>query len=177
MTDKPVDLSYPVGSRSSRAGLKMPRTPRPHLWPVASTRVLPALSLRNVWASRRSSRYLPTPTTCGAPLGYLSLLAAACAEHRGRSPRSSKSKRNHPRPRLMDTSRVDGVKAQQLRGTPGSCVLLLVGLHLLPLGGGQAVGDVPVFFYLSLANEREPERRRRGGGALVAGSNSALRSG
>jgi len=40
---------------------------------------------------------------------------------RGRSPRSEwpqNQKINHPRPRLMETSRVDGVKAPQHRGTP-----------------------------------------------------------
>ena len=42
---------------------------------------------------------------------------------RGRSTRSEwprNRKKDHPRPRLMDTSRVDGVKAPQHRGTPRS---------------------------------------------------------
>ena len=46
-----------------------------------------------------------------------------CAEHRGLSTRSERPqnrKVNHPRPRLMDTSRIDGVKAPQNRGTPRS---------------------------------------------------------
>ena len=34
--------------------------------------------------------------------------------------KASKSKKNHPRARLMDTSRVDGVKAPRDRGTPKS---------------------------------------------------------
>ena len=49
--------------------------------------------------------------------------APTCVEHRGRSTRSETAqtrKRNHPRPRLMDTSRVDGVKASLHNGTPGS---------------------------------------------------------
>ena len=49
--------------------------------------------------------------------------APTCVEHRGRSTRSERPqtrKRNHPRPRLMDTSRVDGVKASLHNGTPGS---------------------------------------------------------
>ena len=37
-----------------------------------------------------------------------------------RSERRQNRKRNHPRPRVMDTSRVDGVKAPQHRGTPRS---------------------------------------------------------
>jgi hypothetical protein len=48
-----------------------------------------------------------------------------CAEHRGRSTRSEwprNPKRNHPLPRLMDTSRVDGVKASLYNGTPRSHV-------------------------------------------------------
>ena len=49
--------------------------------------------------------------------------APTCVEHRGRSTRSERPqtrKRNHPRPRLMDTSRVDGVKAPLHNGTPRS---------------------------------------------------------
>ena len=37
-----------------------------------------------------------------------------------RSEQPQNQKRNHPRPRLMDTSRIDGVKAPQHRGTPRS---------------------------------------------------------
>ena len=51
---------------------------------------------------------------------------STCAEHRGlatQSERPHNRKLNHPRPRLMDTSRVDGVKAPQHRGTPRSYAL------------------------------------------------------
>ena len=42
-------------------------------------------------------------------------------------------KQNHPRPRLMEASRVDGVKAPQHRGTPRSHQLRAADLHLLDL--------------------------------------------
>ena len=50
---------------------------------------------------------------------------SACAEHRGLDSveRPQNQKVNHPRPRLIDTSRVDGVKAPQHRGTPGSAAV------------------------------------------------------
>ena len=50
------------------------------------------------------------------------------ASRRGLSTRSEwprNRNRNHPRPRLTDTSRVDGVKAPQHRGTPRSYVLVI----------------------------------------------------
>ena len=52
-----------------------------------------------------------------------------CAEHRGRSTRSEwpqNRKINHPRPRLMDASRVDGVKAPPHDGTPRSYASMFI---------------------------------------------------
>ena len=49
----------------------------------------------------------------------------ACAEHCGLSTRSERpqnKKRNHPRPPLLETTRVDGVKAPLHNGTPRSCL-------------------------------------------------------
>ena len=65
-----------------------------------------------------------------------------CAEHRGRSTRSERPqnrKRDHPRPPLLETTRVDGVKALQHRGTPRS---YLAHLHLLVVMHRYEVVDV-----------------------------------
>ena len=50
-------------------------------------------------------------------------MSSACAGRRGRSPRSERPqnpKRDHPRHREMETTRVDGVKASLHDGTPRS---------------------------------------------------------
>ena len=80
----------------------------------------------------------------------------ACAEHRGRSTRSERPqirKRNQPRHPLLETTRVDGVKAPQHRGTPRSyhlvalldlvavVVLLVVVIERIVLDGAD-VHDV-----------------------------------
>ena len=52
-----------------------------------------------------------------------SATALTCAERRGRSTRSEwpqNKKRNHPRRPLLETTRIDGVKAPRHRGTPRS---------------------------------------------------------
>ena len=87
----PPDWTRASSCRRSQASLKATLIARPHLAKVGC------------------------PTSSTSPL--------ACAEHRGRSTRSEwprYRKINHPRPRRMDTSRVDGVKASLHNGTPRS---------------------------------------------------------
>ena len=58
---------------------------------------------------------------CISHTGWPGRRRRACAEHRGRSTRSEwpqNRKRDHPRPRLLETTRLDEVKAPQHRGTP-----------------------------------------------------------
>ena len=63
-------------------------------------------------------------------------------------------KRNHPRPRLMDTSRVDGVKAPQHHGTPRSCMAMKFLVCLLKAEVSDAMkvlpGASPMFMGLPL---------------------------
>ena len=69
-----------------------------------------------------------------------------CAEHHGRSTRSEwphNRKRNHPRPPLLETTRVDGVKAPQHRGTPRSYRLDLEVVDL-PIKAADDGADVRV---------------------------------
>ena len=64
---------------------------------------------------------------------------STCAEHRGRSTRSEwplQQKRNHPRPRLMDTSRIEEVKAPPHAGTPRAHHVEHVALHAVHHGHG-----------------------------------------
>ena len=52
---------------------------------------------------------------------------STCADHRGRSTRSERpqnQQRNHPRPPLLETTRIDGVKAPLHDGTPRSHLAL-----------------------------------------------------
>ena len=61
---------------------------------------------------------------------------ASCAGRRGRSTRSElpqNRKRDHPRPPLLETTRVDGVKAPQHRGTPRSDAAFNSFMSIWPL--------------------------------------------
>ena len=64
----------------------------------------------------------------------ISFFVSLCVTHRvAISPEmSSNQKRDHPRPRLLETNRVDGVKAPQHRGTPRSCVFFALISVTLP---------------------------------------------
>ena len=108
----------------------------------------------------------------------------ACAEHRVR---------NHPRPPLLETTRVDGVKAPQHRGTPRSyhlvalldlvavLVLVVVIIQGVVLDGADVHGVVAVGHRLACGwrCERFPRQRaepvllvrlrpRRGSGVCTA---------
>ena len=62
---------------------------------------------------RRGLIKTPSPRPRALSLRRAATMVSETAQNR---------KRDHPRPRLMDTSRVDGVKAPQHRGTPRSCL-------------------------------------------------------
>ena len=69
------------------------------------------------------------PAYCGKPSmpDRKGTEPGTCAEHRGLSTRSERPqnrKRDHPLPSFLETTRVDGVKAPQHRGTPRSDLLV-----------------------------------------------------